>query len=87
MLELTILTPERELFSGAAKSVKVPGTSGQFEVLNGHAPIVSSLQKGTIRVISPDGKKEFPIERGFIEVLRNEVSLLVTEHSVTEDKE
>lgn len=79
MLELTILTPEREIYSGAAVSVKVPGTSGQFEVLKGHAPIVSSLQKGTVRVVSPDGTKEFAIERGFIEVLRNEVSLLVTE--------
>lgn len=79
-MQLVILTPEKELFSGQVNSVKVPGSGGQFEVLNGHAPIVSSLDKGTVRVIDSKGeKKEFSIERGFIEVLRNEVSVLVTE--------
>lgn len=79
-MRLTIITPEKELFNGKIKSVKVPGTSGQFEILNGHAPIVSSLQKGQVRVITDkDEKLLFPVEQGFIEVSRNEVSVLVTE--------
>lgn len=79
-MRLTIITPEKELYSGKVKSVKLPGTTGQFEILNGHAPIVSSLQKGDVRVITDSGEKMmFPIEQGFVEVLRNEVSVLVTQ--------
>jgi F-type H+-transporting ATPase subunit epsilon len=77
-MRLTIITPDKELYSGKVKSVRVPGTSGQFEILNNHAPIVSSLQKGEVRVIAANGEKlVFPVEQGFVEVLRNEVSVLI----------
>ena len=77
-MNLVVLTPEKEIFSGKVKSVKVPGTSGQFEVLAGHAAIVSSLVEGGVRILDEaEAKKEFTIEKGFIEVLNNEVSLLV----------
>lgn len=77
-MQLTILTPEKEVYSGKIKSVKVPGTSGQFEILSGHAPIVSSLTEGEVRVLDNEGKKQlYTIDRGFIEVLNDEVSLLV----------
>jgi F-type H+-transporting ATPase subunit epsilon len=77
-MQIIVLTPEKEIFSGAITSVKVPGTSGQFEILSNHAPIVSSLSNGTVRITDINGKdKSFNIEKGFIEVLRNEVSLLV----------
>ncbi|MDX1476266.1 MAG: ATP synthase F1 subunit epsilon [Saprospiraceae bacterium] len=79
-MNLTILTPEKELYSGSVRSVKVPGSGGQFEVLSGHAPIVSSLDKGTVRVVDTNGdRKEYAIEKGFIEVLHNDVSVLVTQ--------
>lgn len=78
-MELVVLTPEKEVFKGDIKSVKVPGNKGQFEILNGHAPIVSSLGEGVVRIITAAGEtKEITISRGFVEVLRNEVSLLVT---------
>lgn len=77
-MELIVLTPEKEIFQGAINSVKVPGANGQFEVLKGHAPIVSSLVTGPVRIIGSNGdKKIFNIAKGFIEVLGNEVSLLV----------
>lgn len=79
-MRLSIITPEKELFNGKVKSVKVPGTAGQFEILNNHAPIVSSLQKGEVRVVTDKGETQaFPIEQGFVEVLKNEVSVLVTQ--------
>jgi F-type H+-transporting ATPase subunit epsilon len=72
------LTPEKEIFQGSITSVKVPGTKGQFEILKGHAPIVSSLTEGVVRIITSSGEvKEINIAKGFIEVLRSEVSLLV----------
>ena len=77
-MNISVLSPEREIYSGKISSVKVPGIDGQFEVLDNHAPLVSALSEGEVRMILADGKKEsFNIESGFIEVLRNEVSLLV----------
>lgn len=77
-MNLTILTPEKEVYTGTIRSVVVPGTSGGFEILRGHAPLVSSLTEGTIRVVDESGSQtSYTIERGFVEVIRDEVSLLV----------
>ena len=73
-----VLTPEKELLNTEIKSVKVPGISGQFEILANHAAIVSALGGGDISIVASNGEKHvFKIENGFVEVLRNEVSLLV----------
>lgn len=78
-MNLVVLSPDKEIFKGAIKSVTVPGTSGRFELLNNHAAIVSSLQKGNVRVIKEDGERmEFEVNGGFVECLNNEVALLVS---------
>lgn len=78
-MHLTILTPVKQLFQGRIKTIKVPGISGQFEVLKGHANIVSALGKGVVQITDEAGKKmDFKIKQGFIEVLKDEVSVLVT---------
>ncbi len=75
---IDILTPDEKLFSGEIESVTVPGINGRFQILENHAPIVSALAKGTVEIKRPGGELEsFQIEQGFIEVLKNEVSLLV----------
>jgi len=77
-MELVALTPEKEIFNGKITSVKVPGINGQFEILNGHAPIVAALAKGEVRILDESGNKtSFNIIKGFIEVINNEVSLLI----------
>lgn len=77
-MNLIVLTPEKEIYLGQITSVKVPGISGQFEILNNHAPIVAALGQGDVRILDAKGdKKIFTIKKGFIEVLKNEVSLLV----------
>jgi F-type H+-transporting ATPase subunit epsilon len=73
MLKLKIVSPEKIEFSGEVEHVVVPGTQGQFEILNNHAPIISTLQKGKVVY---DGH-ELPILGGFVEVQKNEVSLCV----------
>ena len=55
---LEIITPEKKEFEGGVTSVKFPGISGGFEILNNHAPIISALGKGDIRVITADKKTE-----------------------------
>ena len=77
-MNLIVLTPEKEIFNGEINSVKVPGTTGQFEILKGHAAIVSSLGEGQVRILTTGGEtKTFSIEKGFVEVLYEEVALLV----------
>lgn len=84
-MNLLVLTPEKEVFSGEIKSVKVPGMRGQFEILKDHAAIVSSLTSGNVRITTSSGSTEsFAIEKGFVEVLNNEVSLLVQGYSAGE---
>jgi F-type H+-transporting ATPase subunit epsilon len=49
-MQLEIITPESNLFSGEVVAVQLPGKDGLFQVLNNHAPIISALTKGTIKV-------------------------------------
>ncbi|MCB6062202.1 F0F1 ATP synthase subunit epsilon [Flavobacterium psychrophilum] len=53
---LEIVSPEVSLFKGEITSISVPGVDGSFEMLNNHAPIVSLLQKGTVRITAPSFK-------------------------------
>lgn len=77
-MHLDIITPEKTLYSGEVKSVQLPGSAGSFEVLENHAPLISTLDPGKIRVRMVDGKEEFfEVESGFVEVLNNKVSVLV----------
>ena len=75
---LDVLTPDEQLFSGEIESVLVPGINGKFQILENHAPIVSALADGIVEIKKIGGElKTFKIDQGFIEVLKNEVSLLV----------
>ena len=77
-MKLIILSPEKPIFEGDVTSVKVPGSVGQFEILNNHAALVSSLKAGEIRIIDAAGARTtFAINSGFVEVLNNSVSIAV----------
>jgi F-type H+-transporting ATPase subunit epsilon len=74
---LEIVTPDKKIFSGEIKQIKVPGSNGPFEVLNNHAAIISTLSKGEVKVISPEGEKTFyNIASGVIEVNNNKIVVL-----------
>ena len=78
-MNLEILTPEKKLFSGEVYGVQMPGVSGSFEVLNRHAPMISALKKGRIKVLKEKQNHLafFDIQGGFVEVLNNRVTVLV----------
>lgn len=80
-MTLDIITPDRKVFSGEASAVTFPGSNGQFQVLNGHAPLVSTLAKGQMVVQSSTGQQTFTVDGGVVEVLQNNV--LVLAESVT----
>jgi len=74
---LEIITPEKKLFSGEAKLVQVPGTKGNFEILTKHAPIISTLGKGQIKVIDAADKTTFiDIVSGVIESQDDKIIVL-----------
>lgn len=77
MLKLRIVSPENVVYDGEVESVKVPGILGNFEILNNHAPIISALQKGFVEYVNSDGRHQFHINGGFVEVQKNRVSLCV----------
>lgn len=77
MLTLKIISPEKTIYDGPCVSVKVPGTQGEFEVLNDHAPIISSLETGKVEYVTGSGKHTLEIEGGFVSVRRNEVNVCV----------
>lgn len=91
-MHLEIVSPEATLFSGDVTSVTVPGLNGEFQVLDNHAPIVSLLQEGNVKIggeisldeeyaskfiKSNDGKTTLPITSGTMEMKDNRVIVLV----------
>jgi F-type H+-transporting ATPase subunit epsilon len=77
-MNLEILTPEKKLFSDDVYGVQLPGTDGLFEVLDKHAPLVSALGKGVIKVLKDkSATQSYSIRGGFVEVLNNRATVLV----------
>jgi len=79
-MELEILTPEKRLFSGNVYGVQLPGIDGSFEILEKHAPLVSALGAGNVKVLndkSGNNTTSYQVNGGFIEVLNNKVVVLV----------
>ena len=76
-MTLEILTPDKKVFEGEATSVTLPGTLGFLEILNNHAPIISTLNDGKLTIRSNSGKDEvFLIQGGVVEALNNKVTVL-----------
>jgi len=75
-VRLSIITPDQTIFEGDTSSVTVPGTAGAFEVLENHAPIVSTLESGKIIVRTEKGEDIFDIVGGVVEVIQNNVTVL-----------
>ena len=77
-MNLEILTPEKKLFSDEVYGVQMPGISGSFEVLDKHAPLVSALKPGRLKILvdKHNNVTFFDIQGGFVEVLNNKVTVL-----------
>jgi F-type H+-transporting ATPase subunit epsilon len=76
-MNIQIITPDNTVYTGEVTLVQLPGLDGSFEILNNHAPIISALKKGTVKVKTTDEKLEyFEIPGGVVEVLNNKVLVL-----------
>lgn len=76
-MKIRITKPDTILYDGDAKLVQLPGTGGLFEMLDNHAPIISSLSKGTIRLVNNEGEKTFEIRGGVVKGQQNDLMILV----------
>ncbi|MEZ5197083.1 MAG: ATP synthase F1 subunit epsilon [Bacteroidales bacterium] len=76
-MNIEIINPDKTIFSGEVDLVQLPGKDGSFEILNNHAPLISVLNEGKIKVIDKSKKTQFfEIKGGVIEVLRNKILIL-----------
>ncbi|MES2389946.1 MAG: ATP synthase F1 subunit epsilon [Bacteroidota bacterium] len=71
-----VITPDKQIFSGEATSVRFPGADGSFEVLNNHAPMISALAAGTVYIRNAGKEEQIHIGGGLTEVLKNKVTVL-----------
>jgi F-type H+-transporting ATPase subunit epsilon len=77
-MTLEILTPEKKLYSGDVYGVQLPGINGLFEILDKHAPLVSALGKGKLKILKDKNSfATYTIQGGFVEVLNNRATVLV----------
>ena len=77
-MTLEILTPDKKVFSGEVYGVQLPGISGLFEVLDKHAPLVSALKAGSLKILKDKSSTVlYTIKSGFVEVLNNKTTVLV----------
>ncbi|MBD1392487.1 ATP synthase F1 subunit epsilon [Mucilaginibacter glaciei] len=75
-MTLEILTPDKKVFEGEATSVTLPGALGSFEILNNHAPIISTLNDGKLTIKGTGKDEVFMIQGGVVEALNNKVTVL-----------
>ena len=76
-MKLEILTPDKSLYKGEAKLVSVPGVDGSMGFLDNHAPLITVLKAGDVKVTMADGKVQlFPVKGGVVEVMKNTVLVL-----------
>jgi F-type H+-transporting ATPase subunit epsilon len=78
-MKLEILTPESVFYSGDADSVTLPGAAGSFQVLNNHAPVISSLTKGTLSFSVNGEIRQMNVTDGLVEMHNNTVTVCIDE--------
>ena len=83
VLKVSVISPEVSLYEGDATSVVAPAFDGEVGILTGHAPMMSLLGKGTLRVEGAGGTRRYSIEGGFLQVLNDHVRV-VTERGAAQ---
>jgi F-type H+-transporting ATPase subunit epsilon len=75
-MQLEIITPEENIYSGEVELINLPGSDGFFGLLDGHAPLVSTLKAGAINITENGEEKTFTVKGGVVEVNNNKVIVL-----------
>ncbi len=81
MLTVSVISPESVLFEGEVSSVVAPAFDGEVGILENHAPMMTLLGKGSLRLAGGAGEKRFDIEGGFLQVVENKVRIVTEKAS------
>lgn len=86
MLKVSVISPEASLFEGDAESVVAPAFDGEVGILSGHAPLMTLLGKGELRIAGSgaNATRKFSIEGGFLQVVNNQVRVVTERGSAVE---
>ena len=77
-MHLEIITPDKKVFEGDVSLIQLPGSNGGFEILKNHAPIISTLEKGVLKIKETNGDEQhFDVDGGVIENKANKIIVLV----------
>ncbi|MEN8117339.1 MAG: ATP synthase F1 subunit epsilon [Bacteroidota bacterium] len=77
-MHLEIITPDKKVYEGEVKLIQLPGSKGGFEILKNHAPIISTLAKGVIKIKEENNEEKFfEVDGGVIENKGNKIIVLV----------
>lgn len=76
MLNVTVISPEAVLFEGTTDSLVAPAFDGEVGILTGHAPMMTLLGRGTLRIGGGGGEHRFTVEGGFLQVVDNQVRVV-----------
>lgn len=79
-LKVSVISPERVLFEGTARGVIAPAVDGEMGILPLHAPLMTILGKGVLRIETAEGDRRFNVEGGFLQIVDDQVRV-VTEHA------
>lgn len=75
-VQFDLVSPERSVASYAATEVQIPGADGDMTAMQGHAPVITTLRAGVLKVNGPDGNKDYVVTGGFAEVSADGISVL-----------
>ena len=75
-LHFSLVSPERELFAGAVDQVDAPGSEGDFGVLAGHAPFMTTLKEGRVKAYDDGDVRVFDVRGGFADVTAEGLTIL-----------
>ena len=81
MLKVSVISPEASLYEGDASQVVAPAYDGEVGILTGHAPMMTLLGKGQLRIDGAGGERRFSIEGGFLQVIENHVRVVTEKGS------
>jgi len=82
-LKVSVISPEKVLFEGSARSVVAPAFDGEMGILPMHAPLMTLLGKGMLRLETVEGERRFAVQGGFLQVVDNQVRV-VTESATAQ---
>ncbi|BAH37759.1 ATP synthase epsilon chain [Gemmatimonas aurantiaca T-27] len=81
VLKVSVISPERVLFEGTARGVIAPAFDGEIGILPMHAPLMTLLGKGILRVDTVQGEQRFTVDGGFLQVVDNQVRVVTEQAS------